>query len=204
MSKWSRDAVTNQFPFSFHLTSMTVDLCACKVASDWPVFGSHNLTGCWLSLLPEMTRLFCGCQCTHFTSAPWPKQDFNEYLFRLSLNRYFKKKYNYSIKYIKKYNYNVKYNICTPQNSFFMTPKKVPNSDSTIITACCQLMIRWTETTHPKNNSYIQIIRWYLLIKQFFFKCLQSKKDFKWKNYYNKIVARILNLLFHINKYIKW
>lgn len=43
----------------------------------------------------------------------------------------------------------------TPENSFFMTPKKVPNSDSSIITACCQFVIRWAETTHPKNKNYI-------------------------------------------------
>lgn len=73
-NRWSLDAVTNQLPFSFHFTSITVDLWACRVARDCPVFGSHNFTGCWLSLLPEMTRLFCGCQWTHLTSAPWPME----------------------------------------------------------------------------------------------------------------------------------
>lgn len=62
----------------------------------------------------------------------------------------------------------------TPENSFFMTPKKIPNSDSSIITACCQFVIRWAETTHPKNKNYIQTIRCYVFIKQFFIcKCSQ-------------------------------
>lgn len=41
----------------------------------WPVFGSQNLMGCWLSLLPETTNPFVGCQSTHFTSAPWPVKE---------------------------------------------------------------------------------------------------------------------------------
>ena len=41
-----------------------------NVARDWPDLGSHNLTGCWLSLLPDTTRPLCGCQSTHLTSAP--------------------------------------------------------------------------------------------------------------------------------------
>jgi len=72
LSRWSRDAVTNQLPLEFHLISITVLLWAWRVAKDWPVFGSHSFTGCWLSLLPEMIRPFCGCQCTHLTSAPCP------------------------------------------------------------------------------------------------------------------------------------
>ena len=35
--------------------------------------GSHNLRGCWLSLLPEATKHFDGCHPTHLTSAPWPE-----------------------------------------------------------------------------------------------------------------------------------
>ena len=95
LSKWSRDAVTSQLPLSFHFKSITVDLCAClherniikmhwkrvfavyrqltySVANALPLFGSHNFIGCWLSLLPDTIRPFCGCQCTHLTSAPWP------------------------------------------------------------------------------------------------------------------------------------
>ena len=53
LSKWSRDAVRSQFPFSFHFMSMTVDLWACNVVNTVPVLGSHNFTGCWLSLEPE-------------------------------------------------------------------------------------------------------------------------------------------------------
>lgn len=45
---------------------------AYNVANAWPLFGSHNLIGCWLSLLPDTIKAFCGCQWTHFTSAPWP------------------------------------------------------------------------------------------------------------------------------------
>lgn len=41
-----------------------------RVARLWPVFGSQNLIGCWLSLLPETTNPFVGCQSTHLTSAP--------------------------------------------------------------------------------------------------------------------------------------
>ena len=43
-----------------------------KVARLEPVFGSHSLIGTWLSLLPEATKDFVGCQSTHLTSAPWP------------------------------------------------------------------------------------------------------------------------------------
>lgn len=71
-SRWSRDAVISQLPLSFHFKSMTVDLWAWSVASAWPHFGSHNLIGCWLSLLPDTTSDFWGCQWTHFTSAPCP------------------------------------------------------------------------------------------------------------------------------------
>ena len=39
-----------------------------------PLFGSHNFSGCWLSLLPDTRRPFDGCQSMHFTSAPWPKK----------------------------------------------------------------------------------------------------------------------------------
>lgn len=95
-SKWSRDAVTNQFPLSFHFRSITVDLWAClkksvpklndlpakrigfgtyKVANAWPLFGSHILIGCWLSLLPDTINAFWGCQWTHLTSAPWPSKN---------------------------------------------------------------------------------------------------------------------------------
>lgn len=43
----------------------------------------------------------------------------------------------------------------TPENSFLVTAKKIPNSDSSIITASCQFVIRRTETTRPKKTSYI-------------------------------------------------
>ena len=36
LSRWSLDAVSNQFPFLFQLQSITVDLCACIVNSVWP------------------------------------------------------------------------------------------------------------------------------------------------------------------------
>lgn len=45
------------------------------VAKGFPVLGSHNLTGCWLSLLPDITRPLWGCQWTHFTSAPCPNKE---------------------------------------------------------------------------------------------------------------------------------
>ena len=72
-SKWSLDAVMSQLPLSFHFKSMTVDLWAWRVAIAVPLFGSHNLIGCWLSLLPETMSDFWGCQWTHLTSAPWPR-----------------------------------------------------------------------------------------------------------------------------------
>ena len=72
--KWSLEAVMSHWPFLFHFASITVLLCACSVARDWPDFGSHSFTGCWLSLLPDMTRPFCGCQSTHLTSAPCPSK----------------------------------------------------------------------------------------------------------------------------------
>lgn len=43
------------------------------VAKEVPDLGSHSLTGCWLSLLPEMMRPLWGCQWTHLTSAPCPE-----------------------------------------------------------------------------------------------------------------------------------
>lgn len=44
----------------------------------------------------------------------------------------------------------------TSENSFLVTAKKVPNSDSPIITTGCQFVIRWAETTRPKKKtSYI-------------------------------------------------
>lgn len=52
------------------LTSATT--LTYSVAKLCPVFGSQNLIGCWLSLLPDTTKPFVGCQSTHFTSAPWP------------------------------------------------------------------------------------------------------------------------------------
>lgn len=45
-------------------------LLTYSVAKLCPVFGSQNLIGCWLSLLPDTTKPFVGCQSTHFTSAP--------------------------------------------------------------------------------------------------------------------------------------
>lgn len=41
-----------------------------NVASACPLLGSQSLIGCWLSLLPDTMRPFCGCQWTHLTSAP--------------------------------------------------------------------------------------------------------------------------------------
>lgn len=46
-----------------------------SVARLCPVFGSQNLMGCWLSLLPETTRPLVGCQSTHLTSAPCPEHN---------------------------------------------------------------------------------------------------------------------------------
>lgn len=46
-----------------------------SLASGWPERGSQSLMGCWLSLLPDASRLLDGCQSTHFTSAPWPVED---------------------------------------------------------------------------------------------------------------------------------
>lgn len=37
-----------------------------------PVLGSHNLMGCWASLLPEMMSDLYGCQAMLRTSEPWP------------------------------------------------------------------------------------------------------------------------------------
>lgn len=85
LRKWSLLAVINQFPFLFHLRSMTVDLWACKVVKDCPVFGSHNLMGCWLSLLPDAMIPNCGCQSQHLTSDPWPVK--NYYYFIHTNNR---------------------------------------------------------------------------------------------------------------------
>jgi len=45
------------------------------VAKAMPLLGSQILMGCWLSLLPLTIIPLWGCQCTHFTSAPWPGQD---------------------------------------------------------------------------------------------------------------------------------
>ena len=42
------------------------------VAKLLPMRGSHSLSGCCVSLLPDAMSAFCGCQSTHFTSAPWP------------------------------------------------------------------------------------------------------------------------------------
>lgn len=100
LSRWSLDAVTSQLPLSFHFRSITVDLWACllmiekmwvcavesmikihpkrnthRVARAMPLLGSQILMGCWLSLLPLTIIPFCGCQCTHLTSAPWPFWD---------------------------------------------------------------------------------------------------------------------------------
>ncbi len=98
-NRWSRDAVASQLPLRFHFKSMTVLLWAClktkqhsellqvqtrertdrlwrkktnKVVMLFPAFGSHSLMGCWLSLLPDATNDFWGCQSTHLTSAPCP------------------------------------------------------------------------------------------------------------------------------------
>lgn len=73
LRRWSLEAVISQLPLSFHFKSITVDLWAWRVAKAWPHLGSHSLIGCWLSLLPETMRDFCGCQWTHFTSAPCPR-----------------------------------------------------------------------------------------------------------------------------------
>lgn len=56
----------------FNFPEFVSKCCTYNVASACPLFGSHNLMGCWLSLLPDTISAFCGCQCTHFTSAPWP------------------------------------------------------------------------------------------------------------------------------------
>lgn len=85
--RWSRDAVISQLPLSFHLRSITVDLCAWSVLRACPLFGSHNLIGCWLSLLPDIMSPFWGCQCTHFTSAPWPRRTRSSWHLRKSIIR---------------------------------------------------------------------------------------------------------------------
>lgn len=55
-----------------------------SVARLWPVFGSQNLMGCWLSLLPDTTNPFVGCQSTHFTSAPCPVKEIKIVHFEIS------------------------------------------------------------------------------------------------------------------------
>lgn len=45
--------------------------------------------------------------------------------------------------------------VYTSENSFLMTAKKVPNSDSSVVAASRQFMIRWTETTRPKKKKQV-------------------------------------------------
>lgn len=40
--------------------------------------------GCWLSLLPDTTNPFVGCQSTHFTSAPCPVKEIKIVHFEIS------------------------------------------------------------------------------------------------------------------------
>ena len=63
---------------SRHTQASASDLLwAWRVARHWPVLGHQSLSGCWLSLLPETTRLLVGCQSTHLTSAPCPRRTFS-------------------------------------------------------------------------------------------------------------------------------
>mmetsp|Transcript_10763 Transcript_10763/g.39534 ORF Transcript_10763/g.39534 Transcript_10763/m.39534 type:complete len:244 (+) Transcript_10763:351-1082(+) len=75
LSSWSRAAVSSQLPFWFHLTDMTVFLCPWKVETSCPVRTSHSFTR--LSLLPDASKAFWGCQSTVFTSHPWPLSVFS-------------------------------------------------------------------------------------------------------------------------------
>lgn len=74
-----------------------------SVARLWPVFGSQNLMGCWLSLLPETTNPFVGCQSTHFTSAPCPVKKVKIVHFEISQT-------HWEIKGCTPYNRHVKLN----------------------------------------------------------------------------------------------
>ena len=58
------------FQLSFYPTNQQKPY---RVARLWPDFGSHSLTGCWLSLLPEAIKDLYGCQSTPLTSAPCPR-----------------------------------------------------------------------------------------------------------------------------------
>lgn len=77
-----------------------------SVARLWPVFGSQNLMGCWLSLLPDTTNPFVGCQSTHFTSAPWPVEKIKNVHFEISQTL----KWHWKIEGCTPYNCNVKLN----------------------------------------------------------------------------------------------
>jgi hypothetical protein len=56
------------------------------VARHCPDLVSHSFSGCWLSLLPDAINDFCGCQLTHFTSAPCPGK-FQDQKFKISFVR---------------------------------------------------------------------------------------------------------------------
>jgi len=77
----SPPAVATRWPCGFQFTALTTALCEClpsvlcevgtySVLMSLPDLGSQNLTN--MSLLPETTSPFVGCQSTHLTSHPWP------------------------------------------------------------------------------------------------------------------------------------
>lgn len=69
---YRRFVSTERFRLNKTSTNKLFSKTYWRVANAWPHFGSHSLIGCWLSLLPDTMRDFCGCQWTHLTSAPCP------------------------------------------------------------------------------------------------------------------------------------
>lgn len=55
----------------------------------------------------------------------------------------------------------------TSENSFLVTAEKIPNPDSSVITAGRQFMIRRAETTRPKNKLHLNIALSYIVREKY-------------------------------------